>query len=157
MVVRPKASQTFRWAVWWIFQLTKRPPDTPLQSNVWLIQTLCTHACARNVKLKVPHHVKVHVTVVVLGIWLQNNSKSLSYSSFVCASFLFNTMPVLQIGPFWYHKGANTSPRLVRTSPARCLFCRLRPFLDISCFSHLPKMLKMQQSIISCRYFCKRL
>lgn len=24
-----KASQTFRWSVWWIFQLTNRPPDTP--------------------------------------------------------------------------------------------------------------------------------
>lgn len=29
-----KASQTFRWSVWWIFQLTNRPPDTPHQNNV---------------------------------------------------------------------------------------------------------------------------
>lgn len=35
-VVSWKASQTFRWSVWWIFQLTNRPPDTPHQSNVWL-------------------------------------------------------------------------------------------------------------------------
>lgn len=29
-----KASQTFRWSVWWIFQLTNRPPDTLHQNNV---------------------------------------------------------------------------------------------------------------------------
>lgn len=35
-VVSWKGSQTFRWSVWWIFQLTNRPPDTLHQSNVWL-------------------------------------------------------------------------------------------------------------------------
>lgn len=35
-VVSWKASQTFRWSVWWIFQLTNRPPDTLHQSYVWL-------------------------------------------------------------------------------------------------------------------------
>lgn len=50
-VVSWKASQTFRWSVWWIFQLTNRLPDTLHQSNVWLERgrsswpQSCTYAC----------------------------------------------------------------------------------------------------------------
>lgn len=96
VVVRPKDGQTFRWAVWWIFQLTKRPPDTPLQSNVWLIQTLCTHACVRKGKLKVPDHVKVQVTCV-LETWLWH----IFFKSII--SIFSSAMPVLQIDSLWCH------------------------------------------------------
>lgn len=50
-VVSWKASQTFRWSVWWIFQLTNRLPDTLHQINVWLERgrsswpQSCTYAC----------------------------------------------------------------------------------------------------------------
>lgn len=66
VVVSRKASQTFRWSVWWIFQLTNRPPDTPLQSNVWLIQADRVHAYVHMYgKVKGPVSFNIHFTSVV--------------------------------------------------------------------------------------------
>lgn len=61
-VVRWKASQTFRWSVWWIFQLTNRPPDTLHQSNV-VAHFAHMHICIHM------YYMQLHVVITVL-FWM---------------------------------------------------------------------------------------
>lgn len=54
-----KGSQTFRWCVWWIFQLTNRPPDTRHQNRLWL-QRLQVYTLYTYVKNKCSTHPYTH-------------------------------------------------------------------------------------------------
>lgn len=92
-VVSWKASQTFRWSVWWIFQLTNRLPDTLHQINVWLERgrsswpQSCTYACTC-----IYCYTVVVVTILFLMFYLLFIYIDFSLD-WVCVTFLFWLQP----------------------------------------------------------------